>query len=69
MDLARGGAGAEKIVLPDLHIAAATYSTQIKPLFNGPFPVAVRSGERLAMRSQCSSTTQKLLYGTIHAFI
>lgn len=54
VDIARGGAGSEQIILADLLSRGAASNLFAPPAF-GPFHLHIPVGERLAARAQCSS--------------
>lgn len=57
LDIGIGGAGSERVLVPDIHFGADTNQDQWSPITFGPYPCDVPSGTRFAARSACDVTT------------
>jgi hypothetical protein len=55
VDIGMGPAGSEQVVVPNVFQQGGTGVNSLD-LFNGPFPVSVPPGTRIAARAQCSTT-------------
>lgn len=56
IDIGRGPAGAEQVILADLLTRGASFNVFAPPVF-GPFHIHIPAGERLTARAQCSTAT------------
>jgi hypothetical protein len=56
VDFAIGGAGSEKIVIPDFLVRGHVSSDDVYPMWSPFMPMAIPAGTRIAARAQCSIT-------------
>jgi hypothetical protein len=57
LDIAIGGSGAEKILLPDVVLTAAIVMDNPLPQKIGPLPISIPAGSRLAARAQSNTSS------------
>lgn len=70
LDIGVGAAGSEVVVLPDLHAYQSTLDDYMTPPLQGPFPVDIPAGSRIAARSSCGTTdaTDRLMDVVVYGF-
>jgi hypothetical protein len=57
MDIAVGGAGAEQIMIPDVHVWCVSTEDTMHPQISIPMPVCIPAGTRISARAQCTTST------------
>ncbi|MGH3987826.1 MAG: hypothetical protein ACRDTZ_10960 [Pseudonocardiaceae bacterium] len=59
VDIGVGGAGSEQVLVPNFRLAATTFETFV-PSVMPTVPVSIPQSSRLAVRAQCSITTNSI---------
>jgi hypothetical protein len=57
LDIGIGGAGSEKVILPDLPLFSISGIAQMAPIFSPFFPISIPAGSRIAARASCYINT------------
>jgi hypothetical protein len=67
-NIARGAAASERVRVEGIPLCASTAGDQVVPTINGPFPVDMAAGQRLALGAQCSivDATDRLLEAVLY---